>query len=145
MRDVRGGALAAIVILAACHGGHGGPTVVTARYLETAGAEVSVSETDDGRTVHVSRGQRLEVVLHSTYWTLDGSSDNGVIAPEAPPRVEVRRGDCVPGGGCGAVRQSFVAVASGRANVTAGRRVCGEVLPCRPDQQHFTVTVIVDP
>ncbi len=94
---------------------------------------------------HVRVGAGVRVVLDSTYWTVNGSSNAKVLAASGPVR-HVPQGNsrsCVPGAGCGSVSQSFVAVASGRATVTAHRTVCGEAMACRPDQQNFVITVVV--
>lgn len=103
----------------------------------------TVTDADNGSTVRLAPGGRLTIVLGSTYWRFTGSSDASVVASDGPPHFQSMRTDCVPGGGCGAVTQSFVAIGLGQAQIYAGRSVCGEALACSPDRQRFSVTVVV--
>lgn len=104
---------------------------------------VTVSDADNGRTIEIVRGSDIQIVLRSTYWQIKGSSNSAVLAAVGSSRTQSNRAECVPGGGCGTVTQSFTAVAAGRAEVSADRDICGEALRCRPEQRHFTVSVIV--
>ncbi len=113
----------------------------------TAGATegtVTVSEPDNGRSISIKPSNKVRLVLHSTYWQIRGSSEPSVLEAEGEPMYDAKRADCVPGGGCGTVAQSFAGAAAGRAELRAERKVCGEALACRPDQQHFAVTIIVE-
>jgi hypothetical protein len=83
------------------------------------------------------------VVLRSTYWRLNEAANPAVVAADGPPTVAASRDACVPGAGCGTVTQSFVAVGTGQAELSADRTLCGEAMRCRPDQQHFAVSVVV--
>src|SRR5262249_50439541 len=78
-----------------------------------------VSDQDNGHSVSLRAGERLELQLASTYWQVDGSSDPNVLRLTAGTSVSVSpqiRG-CVPGEGCGTVTALFDAVAPGRADV----------------------------
>lgn len=113
----------------------------------TAGATaeaVTLSERDNGRSISIKPSNKVRLVLHSTYWQIRGSSDPSVVAPEGEPMYDAKRADCVPGGGCGTVVQSFTAMGAGRVDLRAERKVCGEALACRPDQQRFAVTIVVE-
>ncbi|HEX3606495.1 MAG TPA: hypothetical protein VH134_11270, partial [Candidatus Dormibacteraeota bacterium] len=112
-----------------------------------SGARVTASEAQNGSTLSLHRGDTLTVTLHNTYWTMDGSSNAGVLRAQGPATTQ---GDppssrnCVPGGGCGTVTQSFAAVSTGGADVTANRTTCGEALRCTtPEQSHWVVHVVV--
>ena len=99
------------------------------------------TEADNGRTVTVTKGQIVRVALGSTYWQFDPSSDPTVIKEMAAP-VYVR-GKCGVGEGCGTVTQTFEALSSGTAVISARRTSCGEALACQPDQKSFALTVAV--
>lgn len=103
----------------------------------------TISYADNGRTVRAAVGQTVHLVLENTYWTVDGSSDGGVIAPLGTASHSPQRDGCVPGGGCGTVRQDFLARAQGQAQLTAHRTTCGEAMACAPAQRSFSVTVVV--
>lgn len=102
-----------------------------------------VDERDNGRAVSLRAGQRLEVVLGSTYWQVDGSSDPNVLRQTAQPTVSPQLRGCVPGEGCGTVTADFDAVAPGRADVNAKRTSCGEAMSCTGNLGLYHVTVVV--
>lgn len=104
---------------------------------------LEISEADNGHSIRVPRGTQIQVVLHNTYWQLRGTSDSATLAPAGEPQFKANRSECLPGAGCGTVTQSFTAIGAGRAEINAERTVCGEALPCTPDQRRFSVTVIV--
>lgn len=104
---------------------------------------VTVSDTDNGRTIEVARGTRIELILHSTYWQDIATSDASVVVPEGEPRAEGNLKDCMPGAGCGTITQVFTAAAAGTARLSADRKVCGEVRPCPPDERHFEVMIVI--
>ena len=104
--------------------------------------DITVSESDDGRTLHVSVGQRVVLLLHSTYWMIDGSSDPAAIQPDGDATASPAPG-CVPGAGCGTVSEVFVAVRPGVATLRASRTSCGEALACTDGQGSFAVSLTV--
>lgn len=104
---------------------------------------VTVGDNDTGRTLHVTPGSSVKVVLGSTYWTFGHSSDGGVLSLVGTPNV-VPSGGCVPGQGCGTVTGVFRAMAPGTATITASRTSCGEAMRCTGDQGSYRVVVIVD-
>jgi hypothetical protein len=109
-------------------------------------ATIDLAEADNGRTLAVSVGATVALVLHNTYWTVQGSSNPSVLAPLGQP-VYSGAGSvkCIPGTGCGTVTATFKAVAQGHAIVSASRTSCGEVLPCTGGAGTFEVTVVVVP
>jgi hypothetical protein len=112
----------------------------------TDGSRIQVvTERDNGHSVSMRAGERLELQLGSTYWQVDGSSDPNVLRMTAGTSVSVQpqiKG-CVPGEGCGTVTVLFDAVAPGRADVSAKRTSCGEAMSCTGNLGFFRVTVVV--
>jgi hypothetical protein len=128
---------AALVVLIAGCGSSGGNA-------GSAGGRVVVGDSDNGRTVTLSRGDTLELQLHSTYWRVDRVSA-GVLAASRPT---VAAGSpsmtrCVPGQGCGTVTVDFRAAHAGRATVRAHRTSCGEARRCTGGAGAFRLTVVV--
>jgi hypothetical protein len=107
------------------------------------GRTVVVRDQDNGHAVSIRAGERLSVVLASTYWKVDGSSNEAALRQLTQPTVSPQPGGCVPGGGCGTVSALFEAVAAGRADVSARRTSCGEALSCTGSQGIYRVTVVV--
>jgi hypothetical protein len=100
----------------------------------------------NGRTVTITVGEHLEVILGSTYWTVQGSSHPRVLRQDGPTTLLPRPADCaanIPGLGCVPVRTDFSALAPGTTVITASRVSCGEALRCMPSQEHYTLTVVV--
>jgi hypothetical protein len=129
-------AVSVLVLLAtACPATHGG------RVIET--------DKNNGDTLVLRRGQQLSVVLSSTYWQFQSSSNPAVLRPEGRPQVNPQlppgSGGCVPGQGCGAASATFLAIAAGRVTVTATRTTCGEALRCIGANGRFSLQVIVQP
>lgn len=109
-----------------------------------ASAPISIDEVSNGTTIKVATGQIIELTLHSTYWQINGSSATDVVVQKGEPSaVSSPPGGCPPGVGCGVVRVAFTAKRPGSARISASRRLCGEVLLCKPDQQSFALTIIV--
>jgi len=104
-------------------------------------APVTLTDADNGRTVSVAPCAQLTVTLGSTYWTFAGSSNSAVLRQVGQPVASP--GACPPGVGCGQVSASFVAVAPGRAEVTASRSSCGEALSCTGGSGTYRVSVVV--
>ena len=119
---------------AASHGpGGGGPMVIV------------VHDDANGKAVSARAGDRIELILSSSYWQVTGSSAPSVLRQDGPPVLLTRPSSCpdIPGLGCNPVRAEFTARTDGKAVITASRSTCGEALRCQPDRTRFTVNVIV--
>jgi hypothetical protein len=103
---------------------------------------VTATDKDNGRTIVLRPGQRLRVVLGSTYWQFRASSNPAVLRLVGTPKTTPRSG-CMVGAGCGTETATFVAAAAGRAVVTAGRTSCGEAMGCTPAASRFMLHVVV--
>jgi hypothetical protein len=129
------------MLLAACGSvvapGGGGHPSPSSRHLQVAG------DADNGRTLELRIGDRLEVGLHSTYWTIKGSSNPQVLLAESPVVISPSLSRCVPGGGCGTVAMTFDVVGTGSADVTASRTSCGEAMGCIGGDGSYKITVVV--
>jgi hypothetical protein len=104
---------------------------------------VAASEADNGRTITLRRGSHLTLTLHSTYWSIKGSSNPAALRELATPVTRPMPAHCVPGQGCGTVGASFAALSSGSADVTASRTTCGEAMQCAPAQRDYVLHVVV--
>jgi hypothetical protein len=113
--------------------GGGGPRVIVVR------------DDADGKALSVRAGDRIELILSSSYWHVTGSSAPRVLRQDGPPVLLSRPSSCpdIPGLGCAPVRADFTARTDGTAVITASRSTCGEALRCQQDQTRFTVTVAV--
>jgi len=113
----------------------------------TPGPDSTVRVKDDanGTMVHVHVGDEVELLLSSSYWTVNGSSAATVLRQDGASTVLPRPSGCaaIPGQGCQPVRTDFTAEAVGTAIITANRTVCGEALRCPPEKQHYFVTIVV--
>jgi hypothetical protein len=111
----------------------GGPTVIVVR------------DDANGKTVSARAGDRIELILSSSYWHVTSSSAPSVLRQDGPPVLLARPSGCpdLPGLGCTPVRADFTALSGGKAEIMASRSACGEALRCKPDQTRFTVTVAV--
>ncbi|TMD22285.1 MAG: hypothetical protein E6I98_00040 [Chloroflexi bacterium] len=140
VRWVKVGAIALpLVLVMAC--GRVSETVGPGATPNPAGHLAVASDSDNGKTVNLRIGDRLEVRLTSTYWTIAGSSNQQVLKAVGPVQVSPQSSGCVPGGGCGTVVAIFDVVGTGSAQVTASRTSCGEAMGCTGDQGSFRVTV----
>jgi hypothetical protein len=110
----------------------------------TQAANMQVGEPENGHSVAVLVGSEVTLVLHNTYWEVQGSSDPAILALVSGP-VTSAAGPiaCIPGSGCGTVTAVFRAVAPGRATITASRTSCGETLQCIGTAGAYEVTVVV--
>jgi hypothetical protein len=110
-----------------------GPTVIVVR------------DKDNGKAVSARAGDRIELILSSSYWHVTGSSAPGVLRQDGTSALLSRPSSCpdLPGLGCVPVRTDFTALTAGQAVIMAGRSTCGEALQCKPDQTRFTVVVDV--
>jgi hypothetical protein len=111
----------------------GGPTVIVVR------------DDANGKTVSARAGDRIELILSSSYWKVTGSSAPRVLRQDGPAALLPRPSSCpgISGLGCVPVRADFTALTGGMAVITASRSACGEALRCMPDQTRFTVIVTV--
>ena len=114
----------------------------TGRAATTPLPIVHASDQQDGGRVSLRRGQKLRLVLHSTYWQVKSVSAPAVLRLVGGPVVTPKPG-CVPGQGCGTVTVTYVAKANGSAVVSAGRTSCGEAMRCTGDAGRFRLTVLV--
>jgi hypothetical protein len=100
----------------------------------------------NGHTVSVTVGDHVEVILGSSYWTVQGSSQPRVLQQDGPTKLMPRPANCsanIPGLGCVPVRTDFSALAPGTTVITASRTSCGEAMRCTPKQEHYSLTVVV--
>ena len=111
----------------------GGPTVIVVR------------DDANGTAVSASAGDRIRLILSSSYWDVAGSSAPRVLRQDGPPVLLSRPSGCpdIPGLGCTPVRTDFTALADGTTVITARRAACGEALRCKPGQTRFTVNVVI--
>ena len=131
--------VAAAGLLVSCGAATAGGTTPT----PSPGRDVVATDSDKGKTIDLHVGDRLQVRLASTYWTVDQGSDQRVLRPSGPMAVSPQISGCVPGGGCGFVIARFDAVGPGSADVTASRTSCGEALRCVGDAGSYRVSVAV--
>jgi hypothetical protein len=103
----------------------------------------TLTEHDNGTTIALHLGDRLRVVLASTYWTFQPSSDPTVLHPDGQPVITPQTSGCVTGQGCGTVTADLTASSTGTTVVTATRTTCGEALACTPANGHYQVTITV--
>lgn len=110
-------------------------------------ASVALNERSNGRTVTVNPRTRLNVTLHSTYWTLVSLKSTSTLRQIGKTTVvgvaPNGASNCVPGKGCGTLSAHFVAVRAGSLRLLATRTTCGEVLKCSPAQSVWTVVIHV--
>ena len=110
------------------------------------GSRVIVVRDDaNGKAVSARAGDRIELILSSSYWRVTGSSAPGVLRQDGPPMLLSRPSSCpdLPGLGCVPVRADYTALTDGKAVITASRSACGEALRCKPGQTRFSVIVVV--
>jgi hypothetical protein len=101
------------------------------------------SDAQDGGTVTLRQGQKLRIVLHSTYWQFKAVTRPKVLRLAGEPQVIPKMEGCVPGQGCGTVTATFVARRRGSVAVTATRTTCGEALACTATSGRYRLTVTV--
>ena len=139
--------LAVALVIAGCGGGlaSAGHSQPPSGGTATPSAVTVSSDHVNGRTVRVHVGERVNLILSSTYWQLHGSSAPAVLRQNGAATPLPRPSTCpkIPGLGCIPLRTSFLAVAPGTAVITASRTTCGEALHCAADQRHFRVTIVV--
>lgn len=99
------------------------------------------TDAQNGSTLTAQVGDVVHVRLGSTYWRfnpLNGDVVRTAGAPAFDPGPS-----CIPGGGCGTITQAYRAAKPGKVRITASRTTCGEALRCGPNQQSFSVTLLV--
>ena len=130
-----------VVLVGACgsSGAKGSPSATPT----TQRPVVQIDATDNGKTVGLAPGQRLELVLDNTYWQIAGSAAPSVVREVGQPITTPQISGCIPGGGCGTVRASYVGIAPGTTDITASRTTCGEARRCTGSDGSFRVTVVV--
>ena len=104
---------------------------------------VTVGDSQNGHTIHLERGEQLQVVLSSTYWQFEPPSNAAVLSPDGPPRIVPKRAECVPGEGCGTASEQYSTLARGNASVLATRTSCGEAMGCTAATDHYLLHVVV--
>jgi predicted small secreted protein len=142
-----GRATAVVVAVLAASAVAAGCGTVTGRHVRVGGDPTVIVVRDDanGKTLKVRVGDRIELILSSTYWNLHGNSAPRVLRQEGPVEVLARPPDCpdVPGVGCTPEQVNFTALADGTAIIKASRVSCGEALRCAPSKTQFAVTLVV--
>lgn len=104
---------------------------------------IVVDERANGKSVTVTVGAPVELLLHNSYWNINASSRPDVLAEIGVPTWLPVTPTCGAGMGCNPVRAIFTAVRPGTAVLSASRMSCGEAMLCAPAQRHFQVTVVV--
>lgn len=97
----------------------------------------------NGRTIHVAVGDKVVLILGSTYWKFRGSSAPAVLRQVGQVTLLRSSHSCPPGVGCQPKRALYQALAPGKAVITAHRLTCGEALACTGVRGHFRLTIIV--
>ena len=132
----------AATALAACGGSTSSGPGATPTATAPPSVDVTVTDSDNGKTIHVTKGTGVVVILMSTYWMIQGSSDGRVLHEDTAASPSPASG-CVAGQGCGIVVATFTALKDGTATVTAMRTSCGEARNCTGGQGSFSVTIVV--
>ena len=104
---------------------------------------VTEHDAANGTTIHVAVGDKVALILGSSYWQFAGSSTPAVLHQEGPVTLMKSAHKCMPGVGCQPKRAVFKALSRGKAVVTAHRVTCGEALACTGSRGHFKLTVVV--
>lgn len=137
------GLTVALCLAATACGAAATPSPSTATPSPRPAGAITATESANERTIMVHVGDRLSVVLHSTYWTITGSSSSAIMRVEGQPKVAPSPSGCVPGEGCGTVTGVFDALAVGTVQITASRTTCGEALLCSASTGTYRLTVVV--
>lgn len=138
--------MAAVVVLAVSAVAAGCATVTAIHKVVGGGPSVIVVRDDaNGKTVKARVGDRIELILSSTYWNVHGASAPRVIRQDGPAYALARPPGCpdIPGLGCTPEQVNFTALADGTAIIRASRISCGEALRCAPNKTRFAVTLVV--
>ena len=145
-------AAASVLLMTGCAiavsgGGHlqASETGASVHPARPAAEVIIVRDNANGKTVHVPGGDRVELILSSTYWMVHRSTAPRVLRQDGPTRLLPRPKSCpkIPGLGCVPVKTFYTALVAGQAVITASRSSCGEALRCVGHQGRFKVTVVV--
>ncbi len=104
---------------------------------------VTEHDSANGKTIHIAVGDKLALILGSSYWNFAGSSAPAVLRQEGQVTLVPTSRTCPPGVGCQPKRALFRALAPGKAVLSAHRVSCGEALACTGGRGLFKLTVIV--
>jgi hypothetical protein len=104
---------------------------------------IIVDEHANGKSVTVTVGAPIKLLLHNSYWNISASSRPDVLAEIGVPTWLPVTPTCGAGMGCNPVQAIFTALRPGTAVLSASRMSCGEAMLCAPAQRHFQVTVVV--
>ncbi|MFZ2804466.1 MAG: hypothetical protein WA001_04540 [Patescibacteria group bacterium] len=99
-----------------------------------------LDENDNKTTVSANVGDRVELVLNSTYWQVAPPSSDVLKQVADPVVVPILIGH-VPGSGAGTVTVDYQVTKTGTAQISASRTSCGEALRCTGDQGSYSVTI----
>jgi hypothetical protein len=138
-------AVAVLAVSAVAAAGCGTAASVAHHPVGGGATVIVVRDNANGKTVPARAGDRIELILASSYWSVAGSSAPRVLRKDGPTVLLPRPSSCptIPGLGCVPVRTDFTALTGGKAVITASRSSCGEALRCMPDQTRFTVTIVI--
>jgi hypothetical protein len=130
----------AAVLLAACSSGNGRHAATsTTRTAET----VTVDEHADGTVVRLVVGDRLVIVLHSTYWQLPAPASGAVVVTGRPSVTPTPGCSRIPGTGCGIATATYAARRVGSTTLAAHRDSCGEARRCTGSEGDWSISVHV--
>ena len=132
-------AAASVVLAAGCgsagHADHAGGSQPPRLFTEHDRA--------NGTTIHLAVGDKVALILGSTYWNFSRSSAPQVVRQIGPVTVVHTTRTCLPGEGCQPKRAMYKALSKGTAIITAHRLSCGEALACTGKRGHFRLTIVV--
>jgi hypothetical protein len=97
----------------------------------------------NGKTIHIAVGDKVALILGSSYWNFRGSSTPAALRQVGRVTLVRSSRTCPPGVGCQPKRALYKALAPGKAVISAYRLTCGEALRCTGPHAHFRLTVIV--
>jgi hypothetical protein len=111
--------------------------------IVTNATSISVSDIDNGKTITVSRGTKIQVTLHSSYWNF-GSIDTKILRHLKEPLFTPDPSVSYPGSGAGALVVEYQTVGIGKTIISASRVSCGEALRCSGNQGNYFLHIIVN-
>lgn len=122
----------ATLTLGALHGG----------VANAATRSITLTDSSKGHLYYLYPGDKVTIVLHSTYWKFTPISGPEYIAQVGAVRTVASppsTAGCVVGQGCGTVTIHYVAKALGAMRIIATRTSCGEALRCTPSNSRWSV------